>query len=219
MVGFRSALSHAMRLVMVLTIPSAIGLFVLAEPIISVIYEHGKFTAEATQQTAAALRFYAIGLAGYSAVKILAPAFYALDRRYLPMLISFLSILLNFGLNWFFTFHLDLRHRGLALSTSLVAITNFLLLYIMMRRYAGGLETGAMLRLLGKLLIAGILLATICEMANRFVFVPHPTLWKKILEVAVTISVAAAAFFGAAFALRVAEVREVFELVKQRLIR
>jgi putative peptidoglycan lipid II flippase len=219
MVGFRSALSHAMRLVMVLTIPSAIGLFVLAEPIISVIYEHGKFTAEATQQTAAALRFYAIGLAGYSAVKILAPAFYALDRRYLPMLISFLSILLNFGLNWFFTFHLDLRHRGLALSTSLVAITNFLLLYIMMRRYAGRLETGAMLRLLGKLLIAGILLATICEMANRFLFVPHLTLWKKILEVAVTISVAAAAFFAAAFALRVAEVREVFDLVKQRLTR
>jgi putative peptidoglycan lipid II flippase len=215
--GFRSALSHAMRLVMLLTIPSAIGLIVLAEPIISVIYEHGRFTAEATRQTAAALRFYAIGLAGYSSVKVLAPAFYALDKRHLPMLVSLLSILVNFGLNWVFTFRLGLGHRGLALSTSLVAITNFLLLYIMMRRYAGRLETGAMFQLLGKLLIAGVLLAAICEVANIFLSAPHLSLWKKIIEVTVAIAVAAAAFFGAAFALRVAEVREVFELVRGRL--
>jgi putative peptidoglycan lipid II flippase len=214
--GFRSALSHAMRLVMLLTIPSAIGLIVLAEPIISVIYEHGRFTAEATRQTAAALRFYAIGLAGYSGVKVLAPAFYALDKRHLPMLVSLLSILVNFGLNWVFTFHLGLGHRGLALSTSLVAITNFLLLYIMMRRYAGRLETGAMFQLLGKLLIAGVLLAAICEVANRFLSVPHLSLWEKIIEMTVAIAVAATAFFGAAFALRVAEVRKVFELVRGR---
>src|SRR5713226_6811889 len=157
--GFRSALAHAMRLVMLLTIPSAIGLIFLAQPIISVIYEHGRFTAEATRQTADALRFYAIGLAAYSAVKVLAPAFYALDKRHLPMLVSLFTILVNFCLNWLFTFHLGLGHRGLALSTSLVAITNFLLLYIMMRRYAGRLETGAMLKLLGKLLIAGAVLA------------------------------------------------------------
>src|SRR5205823_11685678 len=143
---FRGALAHAMRLVMLLTIPSAIGLIILAEPIISVIYEHGRFTPEATRQTAGALRFYAIGLAGYSAVKVLAPAFYALDKRHLPMLVSLLSILINFGLNWLFTFQLGLGHRGLALSTSLVPITNFLLLYIMMRRYVGRLETGAMLQ-------------------------------------------------------------------------
>jgi len=97
--GFRSALSHAIRLVMLLTIPSAIGLIILAEPIIAVIYEHGRFTPEATRQTAGALRFYAIGLAGYSAVKVLAPAIYALDKRHLPMLVSWLSILINFGLN------------------------------------------------------------------------------------------------------------------------
>ena len=63
---FRGALAHAIRLVMLLTIPSAIGLIILAEPIIRLIYQHGRFTADATQQTAAALRFYAIGLVGYS---------------------------------------------------------------------------------------------------------------------------------------------------------
>src|SRR6266550_1519501 len=91
MAEFRSALSHSLRLVMLLTVPSAIGLIILADPIISLIYEHGRFTSLATIQTAAALRFYAIGLVGYSAVKVLAPAFYALDKRHLPMLVSLLS--------------------------------------------------------------------------------------------------------------------------------
>src|SRR6267378_1110259 len=97
MSGFRSALAHAIRLVTLLTIPAAVGLILLAQPIISVIYEHGRFTPEATRQTAGALQFYAIGLAAYSAVKVLAPAFYALDKRYLPMMVSILSIIINFA--------------------------------------------------------------------------------------------------------------------------
>src|SRR5206468_3690529 len=143
-----------------------------AEPIISVIYEHGRFTPEATRQTAAALQFYAIGLAAYSAVKVLAPAFYALDKRYLPMMVSIFSIIINFVLNWFFMFKVGLGHRGLALSTSLVALTNFLLLYIMMRRYAGPLETGALFALLGKLAIPVALLAGICWLALQSIFQP-----------------------------------------------
>ncbi|MEP6937697.1 MAG: murein biosynthesis integral membrane protein MurJ [Chthoniobacterales bacterium] len=218
---FRGALAHALRLVMLLTIPSAIGLIILAEPIISLIYQHGRFTASATAQTAAALRFYAIGLVGYSAVKVLAPAFYALDKRNLPMLVSLLSIAVNFCLNWFFTFHLGLGHRGLALSTSAVAITNFLLLYFMMRHYAGRLETGALLATFGKLLVAGAVLAGICFGAEWFFF-PSVTalrIWQKLLAVSVTIGAGAAAFFGVAYLLRVAEVHDVKVLVQRRLRR
>src|SRR6266567_3904301 len=194
MAAFRSALAHAIRLVTLLTIPAAIGLIILAQPIISVIYEHGRFTPEATRQTAGALQFYAIGLAAYSAVKVLAPAFYALDKRYLPMVVSIFSIIINFILNWFFMFKIGLGHRGLALSTSLVAITNLLLLYIMMRRYAGRLETGAMLKLLSKLLVAGAVLAAICWLALQFLFTPGVRLseWKMIVDVTMTIGLSAA---------------------------
>src|SRR4029079_1122631 len=159
--GFRSALSHALRLVMLLTIPAAIGLMILARPIIAVIYQHGRFNSHATEQTAAAFQFYAIGLVAYAAVKVLAPAFYALDRRYLPMLVSMLSIMTNFALNWFFMMKLQLGHRGLALSTSIVALTNFLLLYIMMLRYSEGWETARLFGLLAKLAIAGAVLGAI----------------------------------------------------------
>ncbi len=216
---FRGALAHAMRLVMLLTIPSAIGLIILAEPIIAVIYQHGKFDAAATVQTAAALRFYAIGLAGYAGIKVLAPAFYAIGKRHLPMVVSLISIGMNFGLNWFFTFHLGLGHRGLALSVSLVAITNFLLLYGLMRRHTGRLETGAMLATLGKIAIAGAVLAGVCLLSERFFMgsAIRVSLWMLIVEMIVTIGVGALAFFGTAFLLRVPEVHDVVVIARRKL--
>jgi len=215
---FRGALAHAMRLVMLLTIPSAIGLIVMADPIIGLIYERGRFTAFMTEQTADALRFYALGLVGYSAIKVLAPAFFALDRRNLPMIVSLCSIALNFGLNWLLTFRLGLGHRGLALSTSLIAITNFLVLYIMMRRYGGNLETRTFLTTLAKLLAAGACLAAVCWFGVQFFFppgVPQPTFW-KLVGVGTTIGVAAVIFFGVAYLLRVAELRDTVLLVQRR---
>lgn len=218
---FRGALAHALRLVMLLTIPSAIGLIILAEPIIALIYEHGRFTAAATQQTAAALRFYALGLVGYSAVKVLAPAFYALDRRNLPMIVSIFSIALNFLLNWLLTFYLKLGHKGLALSTSLIALTNFALLYVMMRRYVGRLETRAMAVTLGKLLLAGACLGAICWIGLQIFFpvgIPGSE-WHKLLGVMITVAAGTAVFFGAAYLLKVAELHDLVEVVQRKLRR
>src|SRR5437867_11938028 len=86
------------------------------------------------------------------------------------MLVSLLSIAVNFGLNWFFAFQLKIGHRGLALSTSIAAIINFLLLYIMMRRYTGRLETGLLLATFLKLCLAGALLGLICYVAHDLFF-------------------------------------------------
>ena len=69
-------------------------------PIISVIYQHGRFTAEMTRQTAGALQYYAIGLVAYAALKVLTPAFYAIGKRNTPMVVSFLAIGANLFLNW-----------------------------------------------------------------------------------------------------------------------
>lgn len=217
---FRGALAHSLRLVLLLTIPSAIGLIILAEPIISLIYEHGRFTAEATRETADALRFYAIGLVGYSGVKVLAPAFYAIDKRNLPMLVSLFSIAVNFGLNWVFRFQLGWGHHGLALSTSVVAITNFLLLYAMMRKHTKHLETRTQVAALAKIMIAGAVLALICLAAQRIFFqsLQDLRIWQKAVEVTVTVAIASVAFFGTAYLLRVAEVHDVVALFRRRFL-
>src|SRR5439155_23708861 len=109
--------------------------------------------------------------------------------------------------------------RGPALSARLVAITNFFFLYSMMRRYTKRLETGAMLKTIGKLLLAGSVLAVICWVASSFFFMryPHALAWQNLLVVLITIVCGAGAFFSATYLLHVAEVHDVVDLLQRRI--
>jgi putative peptidoglycan lipid II flippase len=216
---FRSILASGMRLAFLLTIPSAIGLAMLASPIISVIYQHGRFTAEMTRQTAGALQFYAIGLVAYSALKVLTPAFYAIGKRNTPMLVSFLAIGTNLFLNWLFTFRMKWGHRGLAFSTSIVATINFLLLYALMWQQTRGLESRRMFIALGKICLAAGLMALVCWVANYWCLDTweHLRFVVKLCALMGTIVVSAAIFFGTALLLGVDELRDVFELVRRKV--
>jgi putative peptidoglycan lipid II flippase len=218
---FRSALAHGMRLAFLLTIPSTVGLIMLARPIISLIYERGKFTAFSTDQTAAALQCYAVGLAAYSGIKVLAPAFYALEKRHTPMIVSFVSIATNLLLNYVLTFQMGLGHRGLALSTGIVAMINFGALYFLMHRETKLLETRQMIGTLLKILGASALLALVCWAGDRWVLGgwAHFALPARIGGLLLVIGVGAVAFFGAALALRVGEMDDVAKLIRRRLRR
>jgi putative peptidoglycan lipid II flippase len=204
-----------------LTIPSTIGLMMLAEPIMSVLYQHGKFDAFQAMQAAGALRFYAVGLAGYAALKVLVNAFYALDRRKTPMLVSFLAVALNLVFNWLFTFHLGWGHRGLAFSTGLVATCNFLLLYALMHRHLGSLESRQMVASLGKIGIAGCALAGVCWASTHWLLADWATqpFWSKAAALFGTVFVAGAVFLAAAALLRIQELTSLLLAVKRRLRR
>jgi putative peptidoglycan lipid II flippase len=217
--AFRGELSRALRLMFVLTIPSTIGLMMLAEPIISVLYQHGKFDAHQTAEAAGALRFYALGLAGYAALKVLVNAFYALDRRKTPMVVSFLAVGFNLLFNWIFTFRLGWGHRGLAFSTGCVATCNFVLLYALMHRHLGSLESRKMLTMLVKVALAGAALAAVCAASSRWLLADWATqtLWSKSLGLIGTIVVAGAAFAASAALLQVRELTSVFAGIKRRL--
>ena len=221
MEAFRSELARGMRLAFLMTIPASIGLMLLAEPIISVLYQHHKFGAYETAESAGALRFYAIGLCGYAALKVLVNAFYAVDKRKTPMVVSFIAVALNLILNWIFTLHLHWGHRGLAFSTSCIATSNFLILYFLMRRHLGALESGAMLRLLAKLAVASAVLAAICWGGMHFLLADWATqpFLPKVLSLAFVIALGAAAFFMCASALGITELREITHAVKRRLLR
>jgi putative peptidoglycan lipid II flippase len=221
MVTFRTELAHGMRLGFLLTIPSTIGLIMLAEPIMSLLYQHGKGTPHDAMEAAGALRFYALGLSGYAALKVLVNAFYAVDRRKTPMVISLIAVALNLVLNWIFTFHLGWGHRGLALSTSCIATSNFLLLYVLMRGHLGRLDSGQMLRMLAKLVVPSLVLIAVCWGGLRLFFTDWPTqgLLPKLGGLAVVICVGAAAFFFCAMALGITELREIAHAVKRRLSR
>ena len=219
--GFRTTLAKALRLAFFLTVPSAVGLWFLGEPIISLLFQHGRFTAEATRQTAGALQFYALGLAAYSGIKVLAPAFYALDARTTPMTVSFIAIGINVGLNAFFTYHLGWGHRGLALSTSLTATINFCLLLWLMHRRAAGIEAAALAWTLAKLAVAAALLAAVCVAGNRWVLGDFAafSVFGKGLRLFGVIAVAGGVFFAASHVLRLEEMREVTAIFTRRLAR
>jgi putative peptidoglycan lipid II flippase len=146
-------LRHALTLTAALSIPAAAGLALFGTPIIGLIYEHGRFGPADTAAAAAALGGYALGLAGYAGIKIVTPAFYALNDVATPMRVSLLSIALNLGLNWTFVHVLGFGHTGLAVSTSLVALANFALLAFVLRRRIGRYGTG-LATMLGRIVVA-----------------------------------------------------------------
>jgi putative peptidoglycan lipid II flippase len=221
MIAVRAELARALRLMFLLTIPSTIGLMMLAEPIISVLYQHGRFDAQEAAQAGGALRFYATGLAGYAALKVLVNSFYALDRRKTPMLVSFFAIGLNLLFNWIFTFQLHWGPQGLAFSTGLVATSNFLVLYLLMYRRLGGLETRRMVILLAKAATAGAALAAVCFASNHWLLSDWATqaFLPKAAALLATITAGGLVFAACGAALSIEELNELIAAVKRRLRR
>jgi putative peptidoglycan lipid II flippase len=137
---FRRTLSKSLGMVFLLTLPSSVGLVALGRTMIGAIYQGGKFSANDTEQTAIALSCYAVGLAGYSALKVLNPAFYALHDARTPMLVSIITIALNYVTATFLLRDTSLGHAGLALSTSAVAIFGAVALFLILRKRIGGIH-------------------------------------------------------------------------------
>ena len=157
LVEFRKTLASSLGMVFLFCIPSAFGLAVLGEPIVSLIYQRGHFTAADTHQTAAALAFYAVGLTGYAAIKVLAPAFYALKDARTPMIVGVVSIATNYVLNLLLVERFG--HRGLAMATSGVALVNFLALFFLIKRKIGHIEGRRIFQSLWKILLASAAMA------------------------------------------------------------
>jgi putative peptidoglycan lipid II flippase len=217
--AFGPTLGKALRLAVFLTLPSAVGLYFLARPIISLIYEHGEFVESDSLNCSLALRFYAVGLVGYSGIKVLSPAFYAIDRRWTPMIVSFGSIFLNIGLNWFLIFRLGWDHRGLALATATSASLNFLLLYVLMLKPAGTLETGRFLSSSVRCGIAGVGLGAVCWAALHWGrdYMMEAPLWVRAVGVFTTIGLAGAVYAALAWILRVEAMGDMVGAVRRKL--
>jgi putative peptidoglycan lipid II flippase len=136
---FRRTLSKSLGMVFLFTLPSSVGLIVLGRTMIGAIYQGGKFSAFDTDQTALALSCYALGLAGYSALKVLNPAFYALHDARTPMFVSLLSIVVNYFTASLLFRRSGLGHAGLALSTAVVATFGGIALFLILRNRIGGI--------------------------------------------------------------------------------
>jgi len=216
---FGPTLGKAMRLAIFLTLPSAVGLYFLARPVIRLIYEHGRFVADDSMQTAGALKFYAMGLVAYSCIKVLSPAFYAINRKWTPMLVSFGSIALNIGLNWFLIFQVNFGHRGLALSTAVAATLNFLTLYFLMSRACGNLETGRLVSSVLRCALASVAMGAGCWAMLRWFggFFESGPIGMRLAVLLAGISVAGVVYLGGCWLLRVEAMHDAVNAVRRKL--
>ncbi|HIE10509.1 MAG TPA: hypothetical protein EYP62_02745, partial [Kiritimatiellae bacterium] len=144
----RHTLVLSMRTMLFLMIPAAVGLGVLARPIIEMIYQWRAFTPESSWLTARALRFYALGLVVFGLNKALVPAFYARQDTRTPVRLGMRVVGLNIALNVFFVLTLPLyyKHAGLALGTVLAETAYLLMLSRRLSRQLGGIDWGVLRR-------------------------------------------------------------------------
>ena len=152
--GMRDTVSSSLAMMLTLNVPATVGLIVLAHPIVALLFERGQFSPSDTAATAGALVAYAVGLTGYSVVKIASPTFYALGESRTPVLVSVLSVLTNAALNVLFV--REFGYRGLALGTSLTALLNAGLLMLLLRRRLDGLHVRHLATVLGRVALASL---------------------------------------------------------------
>ncbi len=227
---FRETLSSSMNLVLLMTIPSACGLIVLGKPIISLIYEHGKFDAAATSMTAMALAGYSVGLAGYAAIKVLSPAFYAMNDAKTPMYIALASIAVNavgcyFFREWLSNYGVTPEtphgygHVGVALATSCVALINLVALLFFMRRKIGRLNGGAIVSSFLKIGAASAIMSAVCYAVYYFLHLEFgaKTLIYRFVEALVPIGLGGVVFILAAKILKIYELEQAVRTVRRKI--
>lgn len=138
--AYFSSVFEAIVLGLALTLPSAIGLWILSEDIVAMIFQRGVFGLRDTVETAGALSFYALGLPAYALVKIVAPVFFPMGKPKLPMMASLCGVAMN--ITFSLLMYQTMGHRGLALGTALGVSINILILlvacYAMQRKWNYG---------------------------------------------------------------------------------
>ena len=219
---YRKTIGDSLRTLMFIMVPSAIGLFALAEPIIQMIFQWGEFTEESTRLTAMSLQAYAPGLIVFSMGKVFVPAFYGLQDTRTPVLVGVGAVGLNLVMNllaiWLWP--VGTQHAGLALSTVLSSMVAVLILARLLDRRVGSPGWMPILRSLGRCLFLSLGMAVAAVVVQRKVYgvleeAGVSLTWTEIIAVGVAIGVGAMLYVGASALLRVPEVHRVLQAVKR----
>ncbi|GAB3479393.1 murein biosynthesis integral membrane protein MurJ [Marinomonas epiphytica] len=153
---FSSTLDWGLRVLLLIAVPSAVALFMLAEPLIATIFYRGELTEQDVLMAAQSLQAYSLGLVFMMLIKVLAPGYYARQDTKTPVRIGIIAMIANMGFNLILVW--PLGHVGLALATTLSALLNAFLLWYGLRKQGHHMFTGAWRALLRILLVGSFAL-------------------------------------------------------------
>lgn len=206
----KDTISFSLRTISTVMLPACVGLMVMARPIISTLFERGKFTDYSTQITSSALFFYSFGLFAYAGIKILVNTYYSMGDTRTPVKTASVSLGINLVLNLILMW--PLKVGGLALATSIAASTNFVILYIILMKRIGDIGTERIVREALKVVLSSIIMGAFTFFASRFLFTPGVSGVKGAIYLVIVIFTSALVYIIAAYFLGVEAVRHLWKL-------
>ena len=203
---FAARVSGVARHIVFLNLPAAVVLAILAEPLVAVLFQRGAFDAHATEVTATALRFFAIGLAGHAAVEILVRGFFAMQDTRTPVAIAAASLAFHMLLSWFLAQWFGIGGIALGLSIG-VLVESVLLVLILHRR--GGLQLGnPEVQVAATALTAATLMGLVIAVLRVTTWTDGPIGLDSALLLAVYLTAAVLAYLAVAWLLASRELTE-----------
>jgi putative peptidoglycan lipid II flippase len=217
--GLKKTLTFAVRIVAYITVPAAIGLMTLREPIIRMLFQHGQFVAESTRLTARPLLYYAIGLPALACVKLIVPAFYSANDTKTPVIVALISFFLNILLNIVFLefFFKRFQNGGPALATALATLFDFLILFAVFRLRYGPLGSLAIFRSIGKISVCSLIMGTGCLVANHYAnYTRDSAFFIQLVVFIAMILGATLVYVGLTWLFKCPEIEEVYGIAMRR---
>jgi putative peptidoglycan lipid II flippase len=212
----RASLAATLRAVLLLALPATLGLILLRQPLVAMLYQRGEFTEQSTQLVAWALLWYSVGLVGHCIVEIVSRAFYALHDTKTPVTVGVIAMGLNVVFSLLFSRLFEQigvpPHGGLALANSLATGLEMIALLYLMNRRLQGLEGASIWR---AALLAGA--ASAAMSALLWVWLQAGAGQPNWLLVSISIMVGGLAYLGLLIVLRVREIRQGWSWLASRL--
>lgn len=210
-------IARGITLMLLVSLPASVGLFVLASPIVQLLLERGRFLRVDTIATAAAVQCYSVGLIGYSAARIATPVFYALRRSRLAVMLSVITILVNLALSLVLVRWIGFR--GLALATSLAALLHGGLSLFLLRRHVGPVGDGQLAKTFLKIVVASGAMAVVVILVMHEVssWVPGTSTASQLVRLMAAIGSGLLAVGASAKLLQVSEFDELIAKILESL--
>jgi putative peptidoglycan lipid II flippase len=204
---FLTGLRRGIRVTLWEGLPASVGLMLVAQPAVQLLFERGNFTPKDTQWVTLSVQLYAIGIWAFSLNQILSRAFFAMHDTITPLVMAFVTLVVNLLVEIPLIFT-PLKESGMAVGTTVSFIVQIVLMLWLLHRKLGALGLKSLTLYVAKLALATLVMAALCVLIQKLPFFPHDTSKSTaLLRLVILIATGAIAYFGMCFVLKVNQLR------------